>query len=954
MTTPPSSAPGPTPTVAPAGGNTAQQAQTQQLVSTLVTVTRAMASFNTDLTRFVNQIKSSSKQAEDTLKQRTTIDKKDMVLKSTLLKDEADAVAQQRKLQNDQQRLNEKQRALDTYQFNLKSKYVSEIKKDLEFQQTKLKKQEQQLVASVTRIKKLRDKLEEAKYPAQRKQLEYELTKELKTHKNLGRGLDETTSRVTALSGAQGKQTIVAKMLSGAFRGLSSKASELASGFTAASAAMAAWGSAVTLSSTREVDTFGGMVQNWLGQLSSGVSRELYESIQAQTRNVKLVGGEETQQKVIKTGRDEFFKYTGSYDKAAEATASIVPGLQASGISARDLSGSIQNLVPQFAKLSQATGESVTEIARMSAEIMRENNTRSMLHGTLKIDRDQMLQRMVVRQQELALAGYSLEQAKEIQREEIRRKMGGTIRERAKDMAQMFAAIEMSIRQQQDPEKRAKMQGEYDIMKQNRSAAMYGQGKEATDAQARMNESQTRLAALIHEQNSAIQANTGYLNTQRVTQEETEKLLKSNMFTGASYQAPMKEPTPKHQGDLTTESMFDGFWGAGIKGFQMMWNAASNPLVIGLGALLIGLGASAVVTKGLTRVIARLNDTKAVGGGLSDLIPEDFERNKKHDKSGKGGSLPKDAPAKPSAPTTRRGKIVAGAKSVLASGAELFTAGAGVVAEKGKGALEAGKTVASTVPWKQAAAVGTAVTGAGIVAKLLGSYAIDPLVGLTGVGKDSKGSDLEVNKEQDDKNWERFSMLEKTQSGFLRGLETVAGFVGFDNLSREAEFTRIEKETAYLNNLRVTTAGAPLTKQPGSQPIGGQLAPPIQPIQQMVSPISPTINNPTAQFPQMVSAVAASTGGVMPMISDTRIPPFFPSTKEASNSGNSKTLEELGVVADIRTIVELLGKLNGTLETDAEIRRTMDDQIQMMMRKAGVEDRRPNRAYDQSRRHVGG
>lgn len=948
--------PGQGPTTAPVGGNTAQQAQTQQLVSTLVTVTRAMSSFNTDLTRFVNQIKSSSKQAEDTLKQRTTIDKKDVVLKSKLLKEEADAVAQQRKLQNEQQRLNDKQRALDAYQVSLKSKYVDEIKKDLEFQRNKLKQQERQLLESVKRIKNLRDELEKASSPALRRRLEDDLTKQLKTHKNLGKELSATTDKVTALSGAQGKQTMVAKLLSGSFRGLLSKTESLISGFSAATAAAAAWGSTVAQSSTRETDTLGGMVKNWFGQITSGVSQQLYDSILAQTRNVKLAGGEEAQRKVITTGRDEFFKYTGSFDKAAEATASIVPGLQAAGIGSKDLSGTISNLVPQFAKLSQATGESVTEIAKMSAGMMLENDTRSMLRGTLKQDRDQVLQRMLVRQQELALAGYSLEQTKEIQREEIRRKMGGTIRERAKDFAQMFAASEMAIRMQQDPEKRAKMQGELDIMKQNRSAALSGVGKEAVDAQARLHESNTRLMAMIHEQNSVIQANTGFLHPLRVWQESIAKQLTGNQFGGAAYQAPMKEPTPKHQGDLTATSPLDSGVGEVAKGFQYVKAAFTNPLIIAMAALATTLGVTTVALGMFTKAVASI---KVIRGGLDDLIP-DVDRDSKG-KPGKpkkprrgdltGGNSTTSAPETPK--TTAREKLMERSKTALSAGADTLKKGAGIVAEKGKAALDIGKDVAKNIPWKQVASAGSAASIPAAAVRLLGANIVDPLAGMLGLGKDAAGKDLKVDNEQDDKNWERFSLLEKTQSGFLRSLESVTGFIGLDNLAREAEVARIQKETAYLTDLQTKNAASATPPQP-NRFAEQTTALPTQTTQRVLGQLTPTISTPVVQLPQIVSAVPQLSNSLVPSIADTRLPQFIKPVEGSPPRRDSKSLEELGVVADIRTIVTLLGKLNTTLEADAEMRRELDEQIQFMLRKAGVEDRRLSRTYDQSRRHMGG
>lgn len=380
-----------------------------------------------------------------------------------------------------------------------------------------------------------------------------------------------------------------------------------------------------------------------------------------------------------------------------------------------------------------------------------------------------------------------------------------------------------------------------------------------------------------------------------------------------------------------------------------------------MAALATGLGVTTVALGMFTKAVASI---KVIRGGLDDVIPDiDRDSKGKPGKTGKGGKGGKGAPvggnntaATPETPkATAREKLMERSKSALHTGKDALSKGAGLAAEKGKAALDIGKDVAKNIPWKSIATVGSAATIPAAAVRLLGANLVDPLVGMFGMGKDAAGNDLNVDNEQDDKNWERFSLLEKTQSGFLRSLESVTGFIGLDNLAREAEFSRIQKETEYLTNLRSSVSETPQTVPPqANRYIEQATALPAQTTQRVLGQLTPTITTPTVQLPQIVSAVPQLSNSLVPSISDTRIPRFMQPTEAPTPTGGSKTLEELGVVADIRTIVTLLGKLNTTLEADAEIRRELDEQLQFAMRKAGVEDRRTTRTYDQSRRHVGG
>lgn len=81
--------------------------------------------------------------------------------------------------------------------------------------------------------------------------------------------------------------------------------------------------------------------------------------------------------------------------------------------------------------------------------------------------------------------------------------------------------------------------------------------------------------------------------------------------------------------------------------------------------------------------------------------------------------------------------------------------------------------------------------GAG-VAMGAAAYGIDGLMGKAGVGKQS------VDTSQDDSNWDQMSGTEKLESGMARATEKVGSFMFMDNMAAEARKTRVDKESAYL------------------------------------------------------------------------------------------------------------------------------------------------------------
>ena len=55
--------------------------------------------------------------------------------------------------------------------------------------------------------------------------------------------------------------------------------------------------------------------------------------------------------------------------------------------------------------------------------------------------------------------------------------------------------------------------------------------------------------------------------------------------------------------------------------------------------------------------------------------------------------------------------------------------------------------------------------------------------------------DVEIDEAQDEANWQKMSTGQKIGSGIARGIESVGSFLGLESFAKEAEASRIEKET---------------------------------------------------------------------------------------------------------------------------------------------------------------
>lgn len=174
-------------------------------------------------------------------------------------------------------------------------------------------------------------------------------------------------------------------------------------------------------------------------------------------------------------------------------------------------------------------------------------------------------------------------------------------------------------------------------------------------------------------------------------------------------------------------------------------------------------------------------------------------------------------------------------------------------------------TAASGLATK-AAPVGGGIRAAAIpaAAAVVAANTVDWAAGKVGVGKDDAGNDIAIDAPQDDKNWERMNWWQKAESGVGRGIEKVGSFIGFGNLAREAQASRIQAETEYLNR-EAAVQPTPADKKLSASDVGvASMAmttrpevaiPPIADyVYQQSAEVSKLINQPAPAAPVVISA----------------------------------------------------------------------------------------------------
>jgi len=195
--------------------------------------------------------------------------------------------------------------------------------------------------------------------------------------------------------------------------------------------------------------------------------------------------------------------------------------------------------------------------------------------------------------------------------------------------------------------------------------------------------------------------------------------------------------------------------------------------------------------------------------------------------------------------------------TAIAAPFRIFSTGL-TTASAALGRLSASASAASAATG--AAGVAGKFGGLGKILGFLSAAAVvanigDAAGGAMGVGKDKDGNDIELNKAQDDANWEMMSMPQKMMSGLLRGIEGVGGIIGMDNIARSAANDRIKAETAGLKTKKSTEISVP--KDPAPSTIESPSAKPAK-VTEKSAETAPDVSDPKTSTPAGLDTNAGS------------------------------------------------------------------------------------------------
>jgi hypothetical protein len=670
------------PPVGPAGGTPQQPAQsidTGALAASLASLTRSLSGVNRDVGSIVASLAKHSRSLDDTInergKQEKARTKEEEKQHQDIIKSRLKRLQEEQKQQDIALNAARQKSHLERYKTSLEKASATALAKALNDKKQLAEKTKKELKQKNDEIQKIEMNLLKASTKtkqAEQKKLEAALAE----YDRLQETLANTTDKLILIENEKERELASTKNLTKAKDALKQKALDLVSGFSLAVAATKLWETAVRQSATGEINTLGQGIRSMFRQTMSGVGDEQYQAFIQQTRTQKLMVGEDGQQDILAAGTNRFFQSTGSRNEAAQITAELVPSLMAAGVASKDMAGMMDPLGDGFARLAIVTGKSTQELAKMTSELLLDNDIRVINRGLSQQEQKANILRMSQTMEQLTIDGYSIDQARDRLRLEAQQRLGGTMSSRAKDIAQLENAINMQINQETDPERRAKLIENRNTMRENRQLALYGrQGDPATIKaleayQQAANDSATR----IQEAAGSQAGTTGFLAGSRTPYEYMKGALDSGMFAGNQVRAGEElDPAAKAivEAQAKQGELFDGAIGGLTSVIQSLNNAIMGPLgfsIAALGASVFMLARSVRLGGALGKAGGLLEGVGKSGKGLLGKI------------GGLGGSLMSTVPTGAAAATAAKaplGAMLTGTAG-LGKAAALGTAGLGI------------------------------------------------------------------------------------------------------------------------------------------------------------------------------------------------------------------------------------------------------------------------------------
>lgn len=575
----------------------------------------------------------------------------------------------------------------------------------------KVKLSEQALQSAAVEIRKTEDQLKAA-------QLAGDVAAETAARTQL-------TAQGAKLAGLQGKlaentknhaaaQSVLTSrntLLSTALDGAKSKLLGFASGVELGRLALEMWTDALESSRTGIANSLSELFSNYGKALFSGISSGVYQDVLRSTKTSQLTSKNQAEfNDALGQSTSKLFEYTGSRDMAAKVSAELMQAMSKVGVSGRAAAAGIDKLTPVMGVMSRITGKSTEELAKFASQLYTDNDFRLTSLGMNEQQKALHAANILAMENELVLKGYTLEQARQINKENAQARLSSDISSRLTDRAKLMQSLGMVV-QGLEAQGKGGEAGEFRA-RQARIAEINKQlDRSDISVQQRGQLEAERKQLGIEAQKLIAQASNtlGESSPLRAWLESAGKSLESmtsikvskeNIPTGAVI-APEQAAAAKAAGGT---GMFTGALGTVASTFDYIKNSAMNPLI--LGPLMI---ASIVAANKITKY------------GLGETLKGAWEATKK-------------AP----------GKIAQGGKTVASAGKGVATAAgtagkkiAGAAATSGSAGLAALRTAAPLATAGNLLKGG--IVGAGV--GLAGDYAAGKLRE-TGYDKTAAGVDI--------------------------------------------------------------------------------------------------------------------------------------------------------------------------------------------------------------------
>lgn len=352
----------------------------------------------------------------------------------------------------------------------------------------------------------------------------------------------------------------------------------------------------IAQSTTGTANSFSEFFNNYTKSIFQfGVSTATFQEVMANSRLAQLTATTDGFNDALKNSSSKMFGYVGDRNEAMKITGGLYTAFANVGISSEVAKGSIDKLIPIIGQLSRVTGKTTAEMAKLVESYYTENEHRITMAGLSEDEKARTAEMLALQNLDIQSKGYSLEQARELQRENAKNRMKTTITERVRDQAvmqQQARLIASGLARSGDQEGAQKMLNNSERVRQIN--AQLAHGKIDPETQAKLTSERALIAGEMAKINAGIISSRGSEDPIRVAAEFSNKVLSAmtSIANGGIDTIATQNKDAKKLDDAKkagAKGMFDNPMGDLISKVQLVVNGVeSTPvrLLLILGAIL--------------------------------------------------------------------------------------------------------------------------------------------------------------------------------------------------------------------------------------------------------------------------------------------------------------------------------------------------------------------------------